>query len=174
MNTEEWRDIPGYEGRYQASSLGRIRSLPNSRYKTVRLLAPGLKPPTGYLVVNLSVDGKAKTIMIQNLVLTTFVGPRPPGLVACHRNNIPSDNALSNLRWDTQQSNIDDKTRFDTQPVGSKNAMAKLSESQVAEIKAKLKDRKRGDIARVAREYGLNPVLVCKIAHNKRWKHVDV
>lgn len=115
---EEWRDIPGYEGYYQASSHGRVRGLDRviehsgtgkARIRG-RILSPG-KRKTGHLIVNLRRGGGARTVPVHRLVLEAFVGPRPEGMECCHWDDNPANNHLSNLRWDTPSSNEQDKIR---------------------------------------------------------------
>jgi hypothetical protein len=68
--------------------------------------------PAGYMYVSLSGGGKQlRNCKVHHLVLEAFVGPRPPGAVCCHKNDIPNDNRLENLRWDTPRANVEDKMR---------------------------------------------------------------
>lgn len=114
---EEWRPIPGYEGCYEVSSIGRVRSLPRWRSvgsgrrlcpPEIRLLKP-YQDRNGYLRVGLSGPQTSRSTPIHRLVLSAFVGPCPPGMQACHRNDIPDDNRIENLRWDTASANTFDK-----------------------------------------------------------------
>lgn len=106
---EEWRDIPRYEGRYQASNHGRVRSLDRmvhykngvQRLHKGRVLRPGGNP-SGHLMVNLI---PRKNEYIHRLVLEAFVGPCPEGMECCHNDGDPSNNYLQNLRWDTPSAN---------------------------------------------------------------------
>ena len=118
MATERWLPVVGYEGYYEVSNIGRVRSLDRA-YQTKtgkaaiwrgRILKHGLHD-AGYPYVNLSVGNKQRVLKIHNLVLEAFVGPRPDGMVACHENDIPDDNRVENLRWDTHSSNGLDATR---------------------------------------------------------------
>lgn len=97
---EVWKDIPGFEGRYCVSDLGNVYS-----YHSNRLLRPG-RMPQGHMSVSL---GARNSRCVHELVLTTFVGPRPEGYDARHLNGIPSDNRLVNLEWNTRGVNIRDK-----------------------------------------------------------------
>lgn len=119
MTDEEWRPAVGFEGRYEVSDLGRVRSLlPTSGTNGGRRRgAPDgvLKPtPSGkYYTVSL---GRRNTRTVHTLVLEAFVGPCPEGLEACHNNGDHADNTLGNLRWDTRSENAKDKTRHGTNP----------------------------------------------------------
>ena len=113
---EIWKDVPGYEGQYQVSDKGRVRSLDRtisqmSRYGTLYLkdikgvvLRPG-RMPAGHMSVSL---GRNNSQCVHKLVLLAFVGPAPEGHECLHGNGDPSDNRLENLRWGTRGDNIRD------------------------------------------------------------------
>lgn len=94
---EEWRDIRGYEGLYQVSNLGRIKSIPRERTKG-GILKP-LKDRTGYLSVNLYKNGKIKRCKIHRLVANNF-------LEVNHKDGNKLNNNLSNLEYVTKSRNI--------------------------------------------------------------------
>lgn len=108
--SETWRDIPGYEGRYQASDLGRIRSLDRqvrnalgaTRSCKGKVLSPGTMNKFGHQSVSL---GAGHSYCVHALVLTTFVGPRPKGHDARHLDLNGSNNRLENLAWGTRTQN---------------------------------------------------------------------
>jgi hypothetical protein len=122
--SEEWRPVYGYEGHYEVSSLGRVRSVDRTvagPHDGARWRLRGkLMRPTpwrkGYLGINLSKDGKQRRFQVHRLVLEAFVGPCPEGQQACHNNNVRSDNCLVNLRWDTLSANMRDKAIHGTDP----------------------------------------------------------
>lgn len=112
-NIEEWRDIPGYEGRYQASNLGRIRSLPrvidrrsNTPYRLPgRILRPRLSHK-GYLLVGLSTESKVKNLSVHRLVAQAFL-PNTEGFPEVnHINGNKKDNRAANLEWVTTKENV--------------------------------------------------------------------
>lgn len=98
---EEWRDIGGYEGLYQVSSLGRVRSL---KFGKERILKTG-KNTNGYLQVNLCKDGKVKIFQVHRLVVNAFL-PNHNNLEDInHINEDKTDNRISNLEWMTHKDN---------------------------------------------------------------------
>lgn len=101
--TEEWKPIPGYEGLYEISNLGRVRGLASN---SVGLLASSFIERNRYCFVNLSKENKQRTLRVHRLVLLAFVGPPEPGQVCMHLDNNPRNNALSNLRWGSQKENL--------------------------------------------------------------------
>tara|TARA_R100001510_G_C7637786_1_gene195673 strand:+ start:552 stop:1196 length:645 start_codon:yes stop_codon:yes gene_type:complete len=111
--TEVWKDIPGYEGFYQVSSLGRVKSLarniPHKRHGTIRLKTKILKQYLlrGYLRVCLHVNKKLKYISVHQLVAIVFLNHKPCGhrIHVDHINNIPIDNRVENLQILTHREN---------------------------------------------------------------------
>ena len=110
---EEWRPVVGYEGDYEVSSCGRVRSLdrlvqrPTSPFRARgRTLKPVLV--RGYPLVTLR-GGRRHLVHV--LMLEAFVGPRPEGMYGCHWDDVKTNNVLSNLRWDTPAANSEDKRR---------------------------------------------------------------
>lgn len=103
MTSEEWRPIPGYEGFYEASTHGRIRSVDRTvttpvgdqrRRGTILTPAP---TPTGKLKVALSVGNRRRMIAVSRLVGETFLGAPPPGHCIAHIGPDQTDNAVTNL-----------------------------------------------------------------------------
>jgi hypothetical protein len=125
---ETWLPVPGYEGMYEASDQGRIRSLArvvmmsDGRTKTVRerILRPGANSVTGYTLVDLYADGVRTTFNIHRLVMLAFVGPCPDGLEVCHNDGNRANNTRSNLRYDTRSANHLDSVRHGTHPFARK------------------------------------------------------
>lgn len=121
METNEtWLPVVGYEGTYEVSDLGRVRSLDRdvvdkngvTKHWRGKVLSPGLHNGyDGHLLVVLSIRNRRKTRLVHQLVLEAFVGPRPDGLVSCHGVGGPRDNRPSNLRWDTIPNNNLDTVR---------------------------------------------------------------
>ncbi len=111
MEEEIWKDIPGYEGRYQASNLGRIRSLERlvpckggCRRIREKILKQHIRDQGGHLGCSL---GKGcNNIGVHRAVALAFHGPAPDGLEVLHINGIPTDNRPENLRYGTQFENI--------------------------------------------------------------------
>lgn len=100
---EIWKDIPGYEGFYQVSNLGRARSCarPATRGRILRLGSGGKVP---YLGFTASKDNKQKRINVHRAVALSFIG-RPNGLVVDHIDGDPKNNHLENLEYVTSREN---------------------------------------------------------------------
>lgn len=104
---EEWRPVAGYEGAYEVSNTGRVRSLARLDSAGNRRQSRELAPATsnGYLYVNLSKDGKGTPHRIHVLVARAFIGERPPGLEVHHRDHDKQNNHVTNLEYVTPQVN---------------------------------------------------------------------
>lgn len=137
MIKETWKAISGFEGHYEVSDLGRVRSLDRTVVcrggKTRISLGKILLNQTdryGRLYVNLSKNNKQKKYYNHILVALTFIGERPENYDVCHIDGDFTNNKLSNIRFDTKGQNSLDMYRY-----GSKNSMGKLSIEQVLEIR---------------------------------------
>jgi hypothetical protein len=115
--TEQWRPVVGYEGLYEVSDLGRVRSLPRVALRSngvpytirERVLRP--QRNSKHVNVTLYKDGVAQTPLVHRLVLAAFVGPCPPGQQARHWDDVGTNNTLSNLLWGTPSDNQHDMVR---------------------------------------------------------------
>lgn len=129
---EEWRDIPGYEGYYQASSLGRIRSVErviSQRHATGEVqrrmpmvyLTPFTHSGDGRFVVALSRDCIVRKFGVHVLVALAFLGPKPHAKSqCCHRDGDHINNSPENLYWGDNSSNVQDAIRHGTHYPASK------------------------------------------------------
>lgn len=99
--SEEWRQISGYEGRYEVSSLGRVRSNASGSW---RILRPELDK-SGYEKLCLSLDGKRKRCFVHRLVAYTFIGG--DGETVNHKDLDKRNNTPANLEWMSRVENLD-------------------------------------------------------------------
>ena len=114
---EAWKPAPGYEGIYEVSDLGRVRSLPRRDTKgrrvrgRVRTLTAG---PSGHQKVNLHRGGVGHSEKVHRLVALAFLGAPSEGQEVRHLDGDPSNNKVDNLRWGTRSENIRDSVRHGT------------------------------------------------------------
>lgn len=107
---EVWKDIQGYEGKYQVSNLGNVKSLNYNRTKKERILTPG-KKTNGYLYVTLSKNGITKNFYVHKLVAYTFI-ENPENLPEVnHIDEDKTNNCVSNLEFCDRKYNINYGTR---------------------------------------------------------------
>lgn len=174
---EEWRTIPGWEGRYEASSRGRVRSLDREitdrrgqvrriRGRCIRLV----KNKSGYLYVNLHDNARRRFIRLHRCVLEAFKGRAPSSKhVTRHLNGVRTDNRIENLEWGTQKENMEDSVVHGTSNRGDRNGQAKVSRNDVCEIIARYR---QGGVtqAQLGEEYGVNHAQINRILSGKRWR----
>ena len=102
--TEEWKAIPGYEGLYEVSNFGNVKSLCAGRwhYTTMRKPVPDVE---GYLTVNLKKDGKYKNFKIHRLVAGAFLDNPNNYPEVNHKDENKANNKVINLEWCTRKYN---------------------------------------------------------------------
>ena len=104
---ETWKEIAGYEGLYEVSDLGRVKSL---KYGKEKILKPG-KDTRGYLNVILFKDGKSKNSKVHRLVAEAFI-PNPNNLdTVNHKDEVKTNNTVTNLEWMSIKDNNNYGTR---------------------------------------------------------------
>jgi hypothetical protein len=171
---EIWAPIKDFEGVYEVSTLGRIRSL--DRPQRVRGNGISLQKgqilkqwkQTNYMYCDLRKPGIKQKARIHVVVLETFVCPRPDGMIACHNNGDSTDNRLCNLRWGTHEENAADKILHGTHQYGERAAKSKLTEAQAVAI---LQSPKA--YAAIAKEFGVCKSTVTHIKTGRNWPHLQ-
>lgn len=113
---EKWKPVAGYEGYYEVSDMGRVRSVDHLsrtgiKHSQVRLVKGHVLKPhikrSGYQAVDLSKQNVVKTVLIHKLVATAFLPKDADDVEVNHKNCIKSDNRVSNLEWCTSRENKD-------------------------------------------------------------------
>ena len=157
FSNEEWRDVPNYEGAYEVSDLGRVRSMDRVTIHGHRARGRVLKQcrdPRGYMCVALWSAGKGRTWSIHQLVAAAFLGPRTEGQEVLHGPGGQIDNRRANLSYGTSQQNSDDELRDGTRPVGVERWNARLTPTLVLECRRR---HAAGESQRsLAREFGMS------------------
>lgn len=174
---EIWKPVVGWEGLYEASSFGRVRSLDRIVQGTrggvactIRFRGKLLKHTLAegkYPQISLSKDNVMKRVDVHRLICRTFHGEPMPGQEAAHQNGVRNDCRASNLRWATPIANAADKLEHGTRVMGIRHGGAKLSEADIATIRI---SPKRG--MDIAAEYGISRAQVSRIRTGKRWAHI--
>jgi hypothetical protein len=175
---ESWKDIVGYEGIYQVSDLGRVRSIDrqvrDSRGVLQAFRGKILKPNVhadGYHVVNLQTAGRIRGRLVSRLVAEAFCGPLSGGLEVNHKDGIKSNNRADNLECVTAKENCQHRDRCGLRVAakGSRHGHAILDEQTVGRITFDLKSMSG---VSVAKKYGVSPSTISLIRRGKTWKHV--
>ena len=103
LANEQWRDVEGYDGAYQVSDLGRVRSKKYGYWRVMKVV----KSSTGYLTVGLLKDGKRKTVSVHRLVAQAFIPNDDETKTQInHINEDKTENRVSNLEYCTAQYNL--------------------------------------------------------------------
>jgi hypothetical protein len=178
---EVWKDIKGYEGLYQISNLGIVKSLvrkvvsvkkkKHMRTTKERILTNVINAQ-GYYMINLNINGTSKTCKIHRLVAKTFI-PNPDN--KCCINHIDGDklnNEVINLEWVTHQENSKHAHKMGlTNNSGSKNGNSKLTEKDVLEIR-ELYDKGNTTYQKISEIYNVTSAMINDIINRKNWKHI--
>lgn len=143
---EIWKDIENYEGLYQVSNLGRVKSLPNVAHKNEIILKPSIT--NGYYSVALNKFGKQKRIYIHRLVAEAFI-PNPDNLPQVgHKdeNNFKTgdgcNNCVDNLEWCTQEENSNTPIRAERL---KKNNHGMKGKHHTEKTKQKMSEAQKGE-----------------------------
>lgn len=179
---EEWKPVKGFEGLYEVSNLGQVRSLDRLR-KNVKGMAKingriitGNHGEKHYYQVALHKDGKKKYMSVHRLVAEAFI-PNPDGKSQVnHIDGNKQNNVVSNLEWVTPSENIlhSFETGLNTH-IGEKNIQAKLTREQVAEIKKLyVKGGKEYGARPLARKYGVSAPAIKAIVKGLTWRGVTI
>jgi len=176
-SVEIWKPIPGWEGLYEASSGGRVRSLDritngsqgSKRLTKGRVLSPGLTKH-GYQIVVLKRTGeKGISSAVHRLVCTAFHGIGD-GLDAAHGDGNRTNNRADNLRWATRSENHSDKLLHGTMNCGTRHHNAKLDPDKVRSIRSLAAT---GEVFSViAKRFGIDQSNVSYVVRRKTWTHI--
>lgn len=171
---ERWLPVVGYEGLYEVSDLGRVRSLDRfapGRFSRGRVLKPSLAESR--LTLHLCRHGISKARRVHQLVAEAFLGRCPEGLEVCHGPGGRLDNRPLNLTYGAKAKNYGpDKVRDGTTNRGEQSAVAKLTRAIVAECRTRAASGENQ--AALAREFGVGTGTMWNALSGKTWFVVDV
>lgn len=188
---EVWREVKGYEGYYEVSNFGRVRSLARvitdkngRKLKVVPKMLSIIIGKVGYPVTSLTKNGKSKTCTIHRIIAEAFI-PNPENKrTVNHIDGDKTNNDLENLEWATHQENYRHAIRtglfkpassnLNGKVQGENNYAAKLTESDVRFIRSNTVNF-GGNISRreMAHRFGVGITTIANILYRRSWKHVD-
>lgn len=169
-NTEEWRPIVGHNGRYEISSLGRVKSVGNPRrINHTFIMKPQPRGAAGYLGIGLTNPntGQPRSYFIQRLVAEAFLGPVPPGMQVNHIDGNKHNNALSNLEYTTAKANTRHALRNGWKK--STGGGRVLTPEEVLEIRA---TPRTVSCRELAERYGTSYETIRSIWNGTRWVYL--
>lgn len=179
MKNQTWKAIKGYEGTYEVSDLGNVRSLDRTIIKSNgtkvflngQLLTLQYDSKNGRPMVRLydSKTKKGKTIKTHVLVALTFLsnGERPEGMDICHNNGDVTDNRVENLRFDSRSNN-----QIDILKHTNKCAAGKLSIEQVVEIRRAYKEKEINQ-HQLAKKFKVSQGNISEIVNRKLFDYIN-
>lgn len=179
---EQWRPIPGSNGRYDVSDQGRVRAnrwtvhTANGQVRTyqTRMMSTYTEERTGYSMLRLSAPNGTRLRRVHNLVAEAFLGPRPEGADVCHNDSDGTNNRLSNLRYDTHVGNFQDMVDAGRSTYGENQPNAVLTEEMVLYARRRYVRRSRTDgIPAMAREFGVNEGTLKAAVIGPNWKYLN-
>ena len=177
MNEERWLPVVGYEGYYEVSDQGRVRSVERTiTYKDGRVYGyPSklikLHKRSNYYYVRLRISCSLKSFAIHRLVLSTFAPVDGwEELEVRHNDDTPANNQLTNLCWGTSQDNSNDCVSRNRQSRGEKVPQSKLRERDVKTIR-QLFDDGRSQAA-ISRLFVVDPETIRNVVLGKSWSHI--
>jgi len=165
--SEIWKDILNYNGIYQISNIGRVKSYKNNKITILKNYTNN----KGYPEVNLKYNSKKKHLMIHRLIAIYFID-NPENLPEVnHKDGNKLNYKINNLEWCTHAENIQHAydTGLQKLQLGEKNSSAKLTEQQVLDIR---KIDKSISSAIIAKQYNMGKTAIKSIRARKTWKHI--
>lgn len=171
VGRENWRPVVGFEGAYEVSDLGNVRSVERraptiirgtqtTRLIHCRLLKPGKSGPFGHVTVAL---GRGKSRTVHSLVMEAFIGPRPAGSDIAHADGNGGNNRLSNLRYATRSENNRDRVL---------QHRTRLAPTDVHFIREVAPTLARGGKRALAERFGISPCGISDILARRTYAHV--
>lgn len=171
--TENWQPVTGWEGLYEVSDQGRVRSFDRvdrlGRRRRGRVLSLFVNNH-GYLSVCLADGSRRGPRSVHNLVIEAFKGPRLNGYVVRHGPGGQHDNRICNLSYGTHSQNESDKHRDGTVRLGEQNPNSKLDVDKVLYGVALYRQGK--SLREVSNILKISPTTVHQIVTGKTWNHV--
>ena len=172
VDMEKWKTIPEYEGRYEVSDAGRVRSISGGRWgvQPSRILKNSMGNH-GYPVVNIRKDTETKPLprLVHRLVALAFLGECPEGQQVRHRNGDRSTPRLRNIEYGTQADNEADKKRHGTART-SDCFLATLDGVQVGAIRRLLEMGYRPVL--LSETFRVSRQTICDISKGRSWRSI--
>lgn len=181
---EQWEDIEGFEGKYQVSNLGRVKSLDRiveylvGKQKRIKInkgkILTGIYIK-GYVrvVLNLNNSKGSRAVFIHRLVCLAFI-PNPDNKETVnHKNMIRNDNRLENLEWNTYSENNKHSYANSNRirPIGERSNSGKLKEKDVLTIRNIIKEKSMS-INELAKMFNVDRMTISRVKHRKSWTHI--
>ena len=164
---EIWENIEGFEGIYQVSNLGKVKSLKFGKEKYLSIT----KSSIGYLNTKLQLNKKNKSFLVHRLVAETFIKNEFNKSCVNHINGIKTDNRVENLEWCTHKENTEHSLKNDLIKTGCNHKQSKLSLKDIEYIRKNYKYRD-GEFSgkKLSEKFNVSHTCISKIIKNKTYK----
>jgi hypothetical protein len=168
---EVWKDVKGYEGIYQVSNFGNVKSLGNEFTRKERFLK--LSPQSkGYLTVVLQKNATRKMILVHRIVAEYFLSNPLNKSQINHINGDKTDNKVENLEWVSHRENLDHAIKNNLTLKGEKNRNSKLKDVDIIKIHSLL--QKGTTTKELSESYNVSYSTIDGIRTNRYWKHLNL
>lgn len=180
-NTEIWKPVYGYEGLYEASSLGKVRRVEArvpvhrggkvySIVRSGRTMKPCKSKKTGYMAVQLSANGKVICRTVHSLICEAFHGARPVGHDCGHLDGTRDNNRADNLAWVSKAENQAHRVLHGTDNRGENARQSILNTATVLRIRQMRLEGLR--FKEIAAQVGFPYDAVYDAATGRSWRHL--
>ena len=170
---EIWKNIIGFQGFYQVSNLGRIRSV---RFNKIKLLITAINH-FGYCYNCISIKNIKKNYTVHRLVALTFIPNTENKAQVNHINGIKTDNRVENLEWVTSKENINHawKNGLSKSHKGEMSSKSKITENQaliIINAKRNSNNKRYWGLKELCEKIGISYGIGCEISKGNNWKHL--
>jgi hypothetical protein len=175
MSAETWKPIKGWEGLYEVSDLGRVRSFQRAKQGQPPAVLESHPNRNGYIRVRLFRNGQRQYGSVHRLVCQAFRGEALPGMQVNHIDGNKANNRLDNLEYATPRENnlhaLYQLGKLETLPRGEANKAAKLTEADVIQLRELWAS---GNVRRreLAEMFSISETSIRRIVSGQGWKHV--
>lgn len=183
--SEIWKDIPNYEGLYQASDFGRIKTLEKvcistsstGRVYTRTMPEKIMKPQKNNKTLHRSIClfdkfGIMRRFGVHVVILTTFKGESMVAKsLCCHKDDVADNNVPDNLYWGTRKSNGEDAVKNGRMIQSDRHSSTKLNKADVIIIKARLRDGESP--TNIAEDFSVSQACIRMIKIGRNWSHIS-
>lgn len=173
MRQEVWKQIQGYEGYYEISTFGNVKSLVRTKQIKEDRIMKVTNHCTGYIIVGLTLNGKQTLFRLHRIVAFHFCDKKIGCNIVNHKNGIKTDNRAENLEWTTVSGNSLHAVEMGLQKVrvGEESNLASLSESDVIQIRQLFSQGCYRQID-LGYRYKVSRTCISLIVNRKTWTHI--
>lgn len=165
----EWRAVPGWEGKYEVSDMGQVRSIKGGR-RLGKILTQHLTHD-GYPRLRLVSAERGQMYTVHILVAAAFLGPRPDGYTVNHKDGVKVNSRLSNLEYISLKANHEHAALMGLHARGERQGSAKMTIDTVRDLRQRYD---AGESAyKLAKEFGISAPQAWNIIKRKHWGWVQ-